>query len=32
MERIKTNSDVDFDPIFVYLHNDPKFFVDEARA
>ena len=30
MERIKTNSDVDFDPIFVYLHNDPKFFVDEA--
>ncbi len=28
--RIKTNSDVDFDPIFVYLHNDPKFFVDEA--
>lgn len=29
-ERIKTNSDVDFAPIFVYLHNDPKFFVDEA--
>lgn len=28
--RIKTNSDVDFDPIFVYLHKDPKFFVDEA--
>lgn len=28
--RIKTNSDVDFEPIFVYLHKDPKFFVDEA--
>ena len=28
--RIKTNSDVDFDPVFVYLHKDPKFFVDEA--
>ena len=24
--RIKTNSDVDFEPIFVYLHKDPKFF------
>lgn len=30
--RIKTNSDVDFDPIFVYLHKDPKFFVDEALS
>ena len=29
-DRLKTNSDVDFDPVFVYLHNDPKFFVDEA--
>lgn len=29
-KRIKTNSDVDFEPIFVYLHKDPKFFVDEA--
>lgn len=29
-ERVKTNSDVDFDPIFVYLHKDPKFFVDEV--
>lgn len=28
--RIKTNSDVDFEPIFIYLHKDPKFFVDEA--
>lgn len=28
--RIKTNGDVDFEPIFVYLHKDPKFFVDEA--
>ncbi len=28
--RIKTNSDVDFEPIFAYLHKDPKFFVDEA--
>lgn len=28
--RIKTNSDVDFEPVFVYLHKDPKFFVDEA--
>lgn len=28
--RIKTNSDVDFEPIFVYLHRDPKFFVDES--
>lgn len=30
ISRIKTNSDVDFEPIFVYLHKDPKFFVDEA--
>ena len=30
--RIKTNSDVDFEPIFVYLHKDPKFFVDEALS
>lgn len=30
LSRIKTNSDVDFEPIFVYLHKDPKFFVDEA--
>lgn len=30
LKRIKTNSDVDFEPIFVYLHKDPKFFVDEA--
>jgi len=30
LARIKTNSDVDFAPIFVYLHKDPKFFVDEA--
>ena len=22
-DRLKTNSDVDFDPVFVYLHNDP---------
>ena len=29
-DRIKTNSDVDFEPVFVYLHKDPKFFVDEA--
>lgn len=29
-KRIKTNSDVDFEPVFVYLHKDPKFFVDEA--
>ena len=28
--RLKTNADVNFDPIFVYLHNDPKFFVDEV--
>lgn len=28
--RMKTNSDVDFEPVFVYLHKDPKFFVDEA--
>lgn len=30
MDRITTNCDVDFDPIFVYSHKDPKFFVDEA--
>ncbi|MCI8417950.1 MAG: hypothetical protein HFI33_10745 [Lachnospiraceae bacterium] len=30
MSRIKTNSDVDLEPIYVYLHHDPKFFVDEA--
>lgn len=30
LERIKTNSDVDLEPIYVYLHHDPKFFVDEA--
>lgn len=28
--RIKTNCDVDFEPVYVYLHKDPKFFVDEA--
>ncbi len=28
--KIKTNSDVDFEPVFVYLHKDPKFFVEEA--
>ena len=30
LSRIKTNSDVDLEPIYVYLHHDPKFFVDEA--
>lgn len=30
LSRIKTNSDVDFEQIFVYLHKDPKFFADEA--
>lgn len=30
LPRIKTNSDVDLEPIYVYLHHDPKFFVDEA--
>ncbi len=28
--RIKTNADVDFAPIFVYLHQDPKLFIDEV--
>lgn len=30
LDRIKTNCDVDFAPIFVYLHQDPKFFADEV--
>lgn len=30
LSRIKTNSDVDLEPVYVYLHHDPKFFVDEA--